>query len=158
MLSGVRVVTAILALVSLTAAVAQAAEPTPVTLSGRVVDAMAAKWTKRIPKTGNFALLPGKFAISDDGRLAALLTHDIGPDERPTASIELYALETTERLAKTIPVTEIGKAVPYDGAMWFGVDPNTLLAVAPARMEHLDDGYCSTFWFGDFARLSSALI
>ncbi len=46
--------------------------------------------------------------------------------------------------------TEIGKAVPYDGAMWFGVDPNTLLAVAPARMERLDDGYCSTFWFGEF--------
>ena len=46
--------------------------------------------------------------------------------------------------------TEIGKAVPYDGAMWFGLDPSTLLAVAPARMEHLDDGYCNTFWFGEF--------
>lgn len=46
--------------------------------------------------------------------------------------------------------TEIGKAIPYDGAMWFGVDPTTLLAVSPARMEHLDDGYCSTFWFGEF--------
>ena len=46
--------------------------------------------------------------------------------------------------------TEIGKAVPYDGAMWFGLDPTTLLAVSPARMEHLDDGYCSTFWFGEF--------
>lgn len=46
--------------------------------------------------------------------------------------------------------TEIAKAIPYDGAMWFGLDPGTLLAVAPARMEHLDDGYCSTFWFGEF--------
>jgi DNA-binding CsgD family transcriptional regulator len=45
---------------------------------------------------------------------------------------------------------EVHAAVPYDGAMWFGTDPNTLLAVAPARMEHLDDGYCSTFWFGEF--------
>ena len=44
----------------------------------------------------------------------------------------------------------IGKAVPYDGAMWFGLDPTTLLAVSPARMEHLDDGYCTTFWFGEF--------
>ena len=34
--------------------------------------------------------------------------------------------------------------------MWFGLDPGTLLAVAPARMEHLDDGFCSTFWFGEF--------
>jgi len=46
--------------------------------------------------------------------------------------------------------TEIGRAIPYDGAMWFGLDPTTLLAVSPARMEHLDDGYCSTFWFGEF--------
>jgi DNA-binding CsgD family transcriptional regulator len=45
---------------------------------------------------------------------------------------------------------EVGKAVPYDGAMWFGIDPTTLLAVAPARMEHLEEGYCSTFWFGEF--------
>lgn len=46
--------------------------------------------------------------------------------------------------------TEVGKAVPYDGAMWFGLDPATLLAVAPSRMERLDDGYCNTFWFGEF--------
>jgi DNA-binding CsgD family transcriptional regulator len=46
--------------------------------------------------------------------------------------------------------TEVGKAIPYDGAMWFGIDPTTLLAVAPSRMEHLDDGYCNTFWFGEF--------
>ena len=46
--------------------------------------------------------------------------------------------------------TEIGKVIPYDGAMWFGLDPTTLLAVSPARMEHLDDGYCNTFWFGEF--------
>jgi DNA-binding CsgD family transcriptional regulator len=45
---------------------------------------------------------------------------------------------------------EVHAAVPYDGAMWFGTDPTTLLAVAPARMEHLDDGYCNTFWFGEF--------
>jgi DNA-binding CsgD family transcriptional regulator len=46
--------------------------------------------------------------------------------------------------------TEIGKVVPYDAAMWFGLDPTTLLAVSPARMEHLDGGYCNTFWFGEF--------
>ncbi len=53
--------------------------------------------------------------------------------------------------------TEVGKAVPYDGAMWFGLDPTTLLAVAPARMEHLDEGYCSTFWFGEFHEQDSNL-
>lgn len=45
---------------------------------------------------------------------------------------------------------EVGKTVPYDGAMWFGVDPATLLAVAPARMEYMDNGYCQQFWHGEF--------
>lgn len=54
--------------------------------------------------------------------------------------------------------TEVGKVVPYDGGMWFGLDPATLLAVAPARMEHLDDGFCSTFWFGEFHEQDANLI
>jgi DNA-binding CsgD family transcriptional regulator len=54
--------------------------------------------------------------------------------------------------------TEIGKAIPYDGGMWFGLDPTTLLAVAPSRMEHLDDGYCNTFWFGEFHEQDANLI
>ncbi len=54
--------------------------------------------------------------------------------------------------------TEIGKAIPYDGGMWFGLDPTTLLAVAPSRMEHLDDGYCNTFWFGEFHEQDADLI
>src|SRR5688572_28426772 len=45
---------------------------------------------------------------------------------------------------------EVAKTVRYDGAMWFGVDPTTLLAVAPSRMEHLDEGYCHPFWHGEF--------
>jgi DNA-binding CsgD family transcriptional regulator len=48
--------------------------------------------------------------------------------------------------------------VPYDGGMWFGLDPATLLAVAPARMEGLDDGFCSTFWFGEFHEQDANLI
>ncbi|MGH2686380.1 MAG: helix-turn-helix domain-containing protein, partial [Actinomycetota bacterium] len=42
------------------------------------------------------------------------------------------------------------KAVPFDGSMWFGVDPATLLAVAPARFENLDAGYCAPLWHGEF--------
>ena len=34
---------------------------------------------------------------------------------------------------------EVRKLVPFDGSMWFGVDPATLLAVAPARFEALDE-------------------
>lgn len=69
------------------------------------------------------------------------------------------AVEAVERAANRaddadelleVVATEVRKAVPYDGAMWFGVDPATLLAVAPARMEHLHDGLCETFWHGEF--------
>jgi DNA-binding CsgD family transcriptional regulator len=52
---------------------------------------------------------------------------------------------------------EVGKAVPFDGSMWFGVDPVTLLAVAPARFECLDEGYCQTLWDGEFHEQDTAL-
>jgi DNA-binding NarL/FixJ family response regulator len=52
---------------------------------------------------------------------------------------------------------EVRKAVPFDGSMWFGVDPATLLAVAPARFEAMDEGYCQTFWDGEFHEQDSAL-
>src|SRR5918996_1098860 len=63
---------------------------------------------------------------------------------------------TPDELLEAV-ATEVGKAVPYDGAMWFGVDPGTLLAVAPSRMEHLDEGYCSNFWFGEFHEQDTTL-
>jgi DNA-binding CsgD family transcriptional regulator len=52
---------------------------------------------------------------------------------------------------------EVAKAVPFDASMWFGVDPATLLAVAPARIEAMDSGYCSTFWHGEFHDQDAAL-
>jgi DNA-binding NarL/FixJ family response regulator len=52
---------------------------------------------------------------------------------------------------------EVGKVVPFDGSMWFGVDPSTLLAVAPARFEAMDEGYCQTFWDGEFHEPDTAL-
>jgi DNA-binding CsgD family transcriptional regulator len=46
---------------------------------------------------------------------------------------------------------EIARTMDYDAAMWFGVDPSTLLATAPSRIEgHLDPGYCEPFWHGEF--------
>jgi DNA-binding CsgD family transcriptional regulator len=74
----------------------------------------------------------------------ATLPRVVDAVERATAT----AADADEMLEAV--ADEIGKAVPYDGAMWFGVDPNTLLAVAPARMEHLEEGYCATFWFSEF--------
>ena len=52
---------------------------------------------------------------------------------------------------------EVDKLVPFDGSMWFGVDPSTVLAVAPARFEGLDEGYCQTFWDGEFHEPDVAL-
>lgn len=45
---------------------------------------------------------------------------------------------------------ELHRAVPHDAAAWFGVDPVTLLAAAPSRIEHLDAEYCSLYWHLEF--------
>ncbi len=52
---------------------------------------------------------------------------------------------------------EVDKVVPFDGSMWFGVDPSTVLPVAPSRFEALDEGYCQTFWDGEFHEPDVAL-
>ena len=38
------------------------------------------------------------------------------------------------------------RVVPFDGSAWFAIDPSTLLAAAPARVENLDLALCRTFW------------
>jgi DNA-binding CsgD family transcriptional regulator len=56
----------------------------------------------------------------------------------------------------------IQRAVPHDGAGWFGIDPVTMLAAAPSRVENLDAEYCTIYWhlefheqdFGNFADLA----
>ncbi|HWH34943.1 MAG TPA: helix-turn-helix transcriptional regulator [Acidimicrobiales bacterium] len=45
---------------------------------------------------------------------------------------------------------ELARLLTFDGSMWFGVDPATLLAAAPSRFEAMDSGYCTTFWHGEF--------
>lgn len=45
---------------------------------------------------------------------------------------------------------EVAATVPFDGAMWFGVDPGTLLATAPARIENMDPDFCWPFWHAEF--------
>jgi DNA-binding CsgD family transcriptional regulator len=45
---------------------------------------------------------------------------------------------------------EVGRTLPFDGSMWFAVDPATLLATAPARIRGMDGGYCDTFWHHEF--------
>jgi DNA-binding CsgD family transcriptional regulator len=45
---------------------------------------------------------------------------------------------------------EVRRVVPHDAYYWFGVDPATLLATAPGRVEGLDAGYCDTLWHNEF--------
>ncbi len=45
---------------------------------------------------------------------------------------------------------EIRRLVPFDGSLWFAVDPSTRFAAAPARFENLDAGYCDVFWHHEF--------
>ena len=45
---------------------------------------------------------------------------------------------------------EVEKVVPFDGSMWFGVDPSTLLALSPARIHNMDSSLCWPFWLGEF--------
>jgi DNA-binding CsgD family transcriptional regulator len=38
------------------------------------------------------------------------------------------------------------RVVPFDGSLWFGADPTTLLATWPTRVENVADGHCESFW------------
>jgi DNA-binding CsgD family transcriptional regulator len=52
---------------------------------------------------------------------------------------------------------EVHRAVPHGGSTWFGVDPVTLLATAPSRVEGLDPGMCDVFWHLEFHEQDVAL-
>ncbi|MFP5375659.1 MAG: response regulator transcription factor [Acidimicrobiia bacterium] len=52
---------------------------------------------------------------------------------------------------------ELHRTVPHDGAAWFGVDPATMLATAPSRVEGLDPGLCEAFWHLEFHEQDSGL-
>lgn len=44
----------------------------------------------------------------------------------------------------------VARAVPFDGSMWFGVDPATMLATSPARVQNMDASLCWPFWLSEF--------
>ena len=52
---------------------------------------------------------------------------------------------------------ELHRLVPHDGAGWFAVDPVTLLASAPSRVEGLDAGMCDVFWHLEFHEQDTGL-
>lgn len=40
--------------------------------------------------------------------------------------------------------------IPHDGSAWFGIDPTTMIATTPSRVENLDASLCDTFWHLEF--------
>lgn len=45
---------------------------------------------------------------------------------------------------------DLHELIPHDGAVWFGVDPSTLLAASPMRVEAQDHSSCDAFWHHEF--------
>jgi hypothetical protein len=64
--------------------------------------------------------------------------------------------DTADELLEGLAGT-LHRVVPHDGALWFGVDPVTMLAAAPSRVEGLDPGLCDTFWHLEFHEQDTAL-
>lgn len=57
--------------------------------------------------------------------------------------------ESAEELLDALE-SELQRAIPHDGSIWFGLDPVTMLATAPSRVEGLDATLCDTFWHLEF--------
>lgn len=78
--------------------------------------------------------------------------------ERAREAVERVgaAASTADELLEGL-AHELHQAVPHDAATWFGVDPVTMLATAPSRVEGLDDGLCDTFWHLEFHEQDTAL-
>lgn len=52
---------------------------------------------------------------------------------------------------------ELQRAVAHDGSIWFGLDPATMLATAPSRVEGMDPAMCGTFWHLEFHEQDTGL-
>jgi DNA-binding CsgD family transcriptional regulator len=57
--------------------------------------------------------------------------------------------ETADELLEGLE-RELQRAVPHDASIWFGIDPVTMLATSPSRVEGMDAGLCDTFWHLEF--------
>lgn len=52
---------------------------------------------------------------------------------------------------------EVQQAVAHDASIWFGLDPATMLATAPSRVEGMDPALCDTFWHLEFHEQDTGL-
>jgi DNA-binding CsgD family transcriptional regulator len=78
--------------------------------------------------------------------------------ERARRAVERVgaAASTPDELLESLS-DELHRLVPHDGAGWFAVDPVTMLASAPSRVEGLDAGMCDTFWHLEFHEQDTGL-
>jgi DNA-binding CsgD family transcriptional regulator len=73
-----------------------------------------------------------------------------------TAALDRMHDATADELLECL-ASELRAVVPHDSAGWFGVDPVTMLAAAPSRVEGLDASLCNTFWHLEFHEQDTAL-
>ena len=64
--------------------------------------------------------------------------------------------ESADELLDALEV-EVQRAVAHDGSIWFGLDPATMLATAPSRVEGMDPALCDTFWHLEFHEQDTGL-
>ena len=83
-----------------------------------------------------------------------------------SSRVDTRVVDAVERAAMRVPTAdelfevvgdELRKTVPFDGACWFGVDPATMLAIHPSRVEGLEAGYCDIFGQNEFHEQDVAL-
>jgi DNA-binding CsgD family transcriptional regulator len=89
------------------------------------------------PRRGSRVYRSGMTTTASGRRLVASIQRS---GER-TATVDDFFTEVS---------AEVEKVVPFDGSMWFGVDPSTLLALSPARIHNMDSSLCWPFWLGEF--------
>ncbi|HEY3484135.1 MAG TPA: GAF domain-containing protein, partial [Ilumatobacteraceae bacterium] len=52
---------------------------------------------------------------------------------------------------------ELHQIVPHDASMWVGMDPVTMIATEPSRVEGMDAALCNVFWHHEFHEQDTAL-
>ncbi len=73
------------------------------------------------------------------------------PVERVAAAVARACADSDDSHEMLASVADaVARAVPFDGSLWLGVDPATLLATAPGRVTGLDADQCTPFWDREF--------